>query len=166
MKSDEVLCVKCAEPIKAAAIKCKHCGHEYSKEDMLARVKAKGEAEGHILGGCLVLVAIIFLLAMCGRSNKPEDDAKAAADKEAGFHCLSEWDGSHRQFVDKVKSQLRDPDSFEHDETRVGPNVNGRHSITMRFGARNGFGGMNRSVAIGTYDHETCAPSEPIISGQ
>jgi methylmalonyl-CoA mutase cobalamin-binding subunit len=109
---------------------------------------------------------MLAAVAMCsGGKDSPEDAAKKAANKEAGFHCLSGWDGSHRDFVAKVKSQLRDPGSFEHYETRVGPNRNGRHSITMEFGAKNGFGGMNRDIAMGSYEHETCVPSAPVIVG-
>lgn len=123
---------------------------------------------GETTAGCVVLVLIILAMASClgGGKDSKETAAKKAADKEAGFHCLSGWDGSHREFVDKVKDKLRDPGSFEHYETRVGPNRNGRHSITMEFGAKNGFGGMNRDVAMGSYDHETCVPSDPVIVGQ
>ena len=83
--------------------------------------------------------------------------AEEAKEKAYGFHCLSGWDGSHRGFVDGVKAQLNDPDSFEHDETRtwtVGPD--GRNNVTMLFRAKNGFGGVIRGRAVGSFDNATC----------
>lgn len=73
--------------------------------------------------------------------------AKNEADAEkrrTGFHCLSSWDGSHRELVRALKTTLRDPDSFEHIETRITPvNDEGFHALMMNYRARNGFGGMN-----------------------
>ena len=70
--------------------------------------------------------------------------AEAAAKRQSGFHCLSPWDGSHRELVTALKATLRDPDSFEHIETRITPvNDKGFHVLTMNYRARNGFGGMN-----------------------
>lgn len=82
--------------------------------------------------------------------------AKEKSDRISGFHCLSAWDGSNRSFVRQVKAQLRDPDSFDHDETRISPVKNGQHLVTMRYRARNGFGGMNVATAIGSVDAASC----------
>lgn len=160
VKADEVLCPKCAEPIKAAASKCKHCGHEFSAAEMEQRAKAQAEAQkaGTIGCGVLALFAVLFL-AFCtggGDGSSTTSSADSAEDRSKGFHCLSGWDGSHRGFVDAVKRQLRDPESFEHDETRVTPVVDGQHTILMTFRSRNGFGGMNVGTAIGTYSNATC----------
>ncbi len=153
---DELPCPKCAELIKAAASRCKHCGHEMDTEEVEAR-KKQGVARQSVGAGCAFLVVSTFILALCsGGGDDTEDPARSAEDRQKGFHCLSGWDGSHRGFVEQVKSTLRDPESFEHDETLVTPNVDGRHSIIMSFRARNGFGGMNAETAIGTFDHVTC----------
>lgn len=78
--------------------------------------------------------------------------AEDAAERAAGFHCLSSWDGSHSEVVRLVKGELRDPDSFQHIETRVTPvDGQGLHSFTMEYRARNGFGGMNVGVSTGAY---------------
>lgn len=83
--------------------------------------------------------------------------AEEAENNRKGFHCLSAWDGSHRGFSRIVTNQLRDPDSFEHIETLVGPvNLEGFHSIIMKYRARNGFGGMNIEQAFGTFDNASC----------
>lgn len=59
--------------------------------------------------------------------------------------------------ADLVKSNLRDPESFEHAETRITPVVKGKHTIIMQYRARNGFGGMNAETAMGTIDNATCS---------
>ena len=83
--------------------------------------------------------------------------AEKAEKKRKGFHCLSGWDGSHRGLVSQVKNRLRDPDSFEHVETRITPNKNGRHIVIMTYRARNGFGGMNIEKAYATVSNATCS---------
>lgn len=87
---------------------------------------------------------------------------KAAEDKSAGTHCLSPWDGSNRSLKTIVQNGARNPDSFEHIDTRIRPAVasdkTGRleHPVVMRFRAENGFGGMNVGVAVASVDNETC----------
>lgn len=87
------------------------------------------------------------------------EQAKERADnKRKGFHCLSGWDGSHSGFVEEVKARLRDPDSFEHIETRVTPVApNGKHRIVMTFRSRNGFGGVVPGRAIGSFRSLGCS---------
>lgn len=159
-KAGERACPKCAEPIKLAAIRCKHCGHDLSPDEVEAGRKmqnAKGAA------GCLVVAALILLVGYCTSSgSSPEEtakeDAAAAEDKKKGFHCLSPWDGSSTQLVTLIKAQLRDPDSFEHDETRITPvDADGMHSIAMDYRAKNGFGGVNRGTAFGEIKNADCS---------
>lgn len=89
------------------------------------------------------------------------DSAEAEAREEergAGFHCLSDWDGSHRDFRAKVVEFLRDPDSFDLIETRITPvDADGRHQIFMTYRARNGFGGMDVATAKGLVANADCS---------
>lgn len=99
-------------------------------------------------------------LALAAAAKQAEDaakEARAAEDKRYGFHCLTGWDGSHRPFSNAVKAMMRDPESFEHIKTTVGPvDDKGLNSINMQYRARNGFGGMNVSVAVGVFSNDTC----------
>ncbi|MEN2980891.1 hypothetical protein P7L78_22120 [Tistrella bauzanensis] len=79
------------------------------------------------------------------------------AQMATGLHCLSRLDGAHRQFVEAVKPLLRDPSSFDHHKTQVTSAIGGIHDIQMHFGARNGFGGVARSVAVGSYRQSDCS---------
>jgi hypothetical protein len=83
--------------------------------------------------------------------------AELAENTRKGFHCLSAWDGSHSGTVETVKASLREPDSFEHIETKITPvSADGTHILMMSYRARNGFGGMNVAQAIAEIDNTTC----------
>ena len=85
------------------------------------------------------------------------EQREAEEKRRTGLHCLNAWDGSHREFRNAVRDQMRDPGSFEHIETRVTPmNEDGMHTIFMRYRARNGFGGMNVATAVGRYQNDGC----------
>jgi len=81
---------------------------------------------------------------------------KVAEEKRKGFHCLSGWDGSHRDIVRATKKQLRDPKSFEHIETRVTPVKDFKHTLYMNYRAKNGFGGMAVGTVVATYSNASC----------
>lgn len=81
-------------------------------------------------------------------------------DRSDGFHCLSIWDGSHRELKAYTKERMRAPNSFEHIETRITPiNAAGTHRVVMEFRAQNGFGGMSTGQAIAAVDNVTCVVS-------
>lgn len=74
------------------------------------------------------------------------------------FHCLSSWDGSLRELASEVKENLREPDSFEHMETRVTKvDAEGIQEIIMRYRARNGFGGFSIEAVRGRFRNSDCA---------
>ena len=83
-------------------------------------------------------------------------ELKDAENFRKGFHCLSSWNGSHREAVVRVKSVLNDPDSFEHDETKVTPVENGVHHFLMKYRATNSFGAVVRGAATGTFAQDDC----------
>lgn len=84
--------------------------------------------------------------------------AAEAENHRLGFHCLSSWDGSITAFRDAVRDTMRDPDSFEHIETRITPvNETGHHIVFMDYRARNGFGGMNVGRAAATVRGSDCS---------
>jgi hypothetical protein len=111
------------------------------------------------------MAGVILFVAI--KNSKPDPAIQAAKDakkeaeqaenKRKGIHCL-EWDGSHFEVRKYVKKQMREPDSFEHIETRVVPvNEKGQHTLTMKYRARNGFGGMSVGSALATFNNSDCA---------
>jgi hypothetical protein len=166
MKLNEKKCPDCAETIKKDALVCKHCGRRFDPAEVKAQLKASNK-DGLI--GCAVILGVLLMIGMCSAANKPtksaeelEAEAKLAKVEEetkrkSGFHCLSAWDGSHRGIVESVKKGLREPDSFEHIETVIGPVTDkGIHALSMKYRARNGFGGMNVGTVIASVRNSDC----------
>jgi len=113
----------------------------------------------------LTLVAIMILATGCSSGESAAEKAKkevarqeqAEKDRIAGFHCLSSWNGSHRQTVNYITKNLRDPDSFQHIETKITPVKNGKHNLVMTYRAKNGFGGYANGAVIVEVDNESCS---------
>jgi uncharacterized protein (DUF736 family) len=81
-----------------------------------------------------------------------------ADDNRKGFHCLSGWDGSHRATVNYVKKNLRDPESYQHIETRITPvDKDGNHTLVMQYRAKNGFGGYVPGSVLVTVKNSDCS---------
>lgn len=134
------------------------------------RKKSYGQMAG--VFGAIVLVAI-FAPSKRSEPTAAEKQQTVAADKQrverqardrkAGRHCLSP-DGSSRNFIGRVKQQLREPDSFEHIRTSIEPvQKDGSHLIEMTYRARNGFGGMNVETALGEVRQSDCAARVLVI---
>ena len=91
---------------------------------------------------------------------------RVAAEREAeerrkGFHCLSGWDGSHRGITRYLERNLKDPDSYEHIETRVMPvNDNGLHFLITQYRAKNSFGGYVVDTISAMYRNSDCSVVE------
>jgi hypothetical protein len=157
--------MQCGAAVPADAKFCPTCGAQTDTQQAKSSAKRSKPKPGakEQLQGCAVLfviiVVLVMLLGMCSGNSEKEKAASAAAsaeEKRKGFHCLSGWDGSNRSLVERVKSGLRDPGSFEHAETRITPEKNGKHTVFMKYRARNGFGGMNVGTAVAEVDHNTC----------
>jgi len=149
MKNDEnndtfKPCRKCKVLVAPTAKKCPECG-----ENNPAMTTSQ------ILWAWVIIIGILVLLfkACSGVTDErltPEGRAK-------GFHCLSRLDGSHAKFKAAIKSQMRDPGSFKHIETKIGPKrSDGTHAIAMTYRAANGFGGTVNGRAVGTFRNNGC----------
>jgi len=160
-------CRECGKEVSSKAKTCPHCG---------VGSPAKSGFFGSVVAAGVIFAAFLMFFgsddpepstpeekaarAQAEADARAEREARQAEDRRKGFHCLSNWDGSHRQFVNLVEGQLRNPDSFEHIETRVSPVTGARnHRIEMDFRAENGFGGMVTQTAFGTYLNDGCSPT-------
>lgn len=160
---------------RMALVKCKECGNQVSVKAKACPScgavppKKTSVVTWAVLG---MIVMIVFLSVGDDVSRTPEERAaeakerqaeqarlaaKKVEDKRKGFHCLSSWDGSHSDVKKITEMSMRDPDSFEHIETRITPvSEGGSHRLTMKYRARNGFGGMTVGSATASIDNETC----------
>lgn len=70
--------------------------------------------------------------------------------------CLSTWDGSVFQVIERVKRQMHDPKSFEHVSTTPGFFENSTGSVIMRFRGKNAFGGTVLQTVIADVEPNSC----------
>lgn len=88
------------------------------------------------------------------RLEKEEVKAKEERKEHFESECLSDWDGSCPDLVEKVKGVLNDPKSFQHVETRYIIQENSYY-IEMKFRAKNSYGALILNVSTALVD-ENC----------
>lgn len=109
----------------------------------------------------MVWLAITGTAALMFLSVEPETESERAK-REAetrrwGWHCLAPVTRQHRALKRAVLRHMKDPDSFEHIETRTTEaDENGNHNLTMTYRARNSFGGMTGGQVYAEFDNESC----------
>ena len=90
-------------------------------------------------GGVIFLVVLLWIISSFARVETPEQE-RARKEEE-----INRWFdlGSNRSCEDKLKEQLRDPNSYERDGEFVLSSNNGEIKIiTWEFRSKNGFGGL------------------------
>lgn len=98
-----------------------------------------------------VVAASFVVLSSSGEAPTPKTPAELRQERiELQF---SAWDGSHRNLVERVKSAMNDPDSFEHVDTTY---IDRRDDLflRMKFRGSNTFGGkvLNEVMASADLD--------------
>ncbi|WP_267399023.1 hypothetical protein [Pseudomonas sp. GM_Psu_2] len=116
MEADEKICPFCAETVKAAAVKCKHCGSDLTegaaaKSPLLDPPKKKGS-------GCLWIVIVVALavIAFLGFgmyvNSTPEGKRRAEA-RNAYEYCQQQLDqhigsAGEKRIMQGACNQLKD----------------------------------------------------------
>lgn len=150
-------------------VKCKACGHSVSKK--AEKCPNCGEPMKRKSVGCLGAVAILAVALVIGsiistgggsgskEPAKPKTAAELRADKIQ--NQFSPWDGSHRQLEAVLKKSLKDPDSYEHIETRFKDNGDEGIYVVMKYRAKNSFGGYVVNSVAATYSIDGVLLSGP-----
>lgn len=146
----ELACPYCKQNAPLTADECPHCGHEFSDLELKMRRAVNDRNPAALIGCAALALVIVFGVYYCSTNVSFRGGSSSAK------NCFSAWDGSHRKLVSRTKSNLRDPDSFEHIETRADTPAAGSQTVIMKYRARNGFGGMNVEYATGTINPDTC----------
>ena len=160
-----VPCRKCGNGNNFNAKTCPKCG--------AVTISKKKQSALWLFWSKIILTFIVSILVLVlvivNSKSTPEEQAqqkeeaallvkKNAERRQKGFHCLSNWDGAHGLVKNKIERTLREPDSFEHVETKITPiDAYGNHTLHMTYRAKNGFGGVNVETAIATIKNSNCA---------
>lgn len=82
MAVSEVKCPRCAESVKADAKVCKHCGHEFTTDELAANKKHGSRAKQGAIG-CLATILIFAIGAAIFGGSSGSDNQSAAVDNAA-----------------------------------------------------------------------------------
>ena len=74
--------------------------------------------------------------------------------KDDDSEYFSSWDGSNRELVSYVKQNMKDPDSFEHVETRFRDNGSS-YDIIMKYRGKNSFNATTTEQVTAHFDKIT-----------
>ena len=134
-------CPYCMESIKNWSLKCKHCQADLTTEEAKLKIKGKGTSIKTI--GIAVVVGL-FLVWVVGMSldfeNMPSSTTGVApTPRSFEQDCISSYDWSFKWFNTSFKKQLKDPDSYEHMETKYSTNKEWLHTVIVQYRAKNGF---------------------------
>lgn len=126
-----------------AIVKCHECGADVSTEAKAcpkcgAKVKRPASRTKKLLYS---LVAVVVVAGVVAQQQNPEKRAAEAAARDGQVAQLQ----AGRAAMNALKSSLRDPDSMKLDAVRVSDD---RQIVCIEYRARNGFGGVNRSMAV------------------
>ena len=104
-----------------------------------------------------VFWGIVVLMIVGKFSNTSSAEDSKAPKVIDGSQCMSSYDGSFRKLKEATEERLRDPDSFDHIETRISRGINGTTTAIMKYRARNGFGGYNVSYSSAEFNNIDCS---------
>lgn len=85
-------------------------------------------------------------------STTPKKEEAKAKDDDSKY--FSSWDGSNRELVYFVKQNMKDPDSFEHVETRFNDNGSS-YDILMKYRGKNSFNATVTQAVTAHFDKTT-----------
>ena len=145
--------------VRSGEMTCPRCGASkgpspFDADDDSSKPADKQAAnQGPAVTGCSVVVlAVLVVVLVVAFGGGGDDDGEPEAltpDEKWERDCFSAWNGSHRNFVEAVRQQLKSPSSFEHVRTRFSTGDFPR-TIRMEFDADNAFGASLRGTAVGT----------------
>lgn len=176
-----IRCGECGNPVSNIAPTCPNCGAPVSRA--AKKAARKGNKEIGCFGSIFIIVVVVIIAAKIvgggspatrnpgpgagpgtGSASSAPAKPKTAEEirQEKIERQFSAWDGAHLKLERSVEDSLKDPDSYEHIETRYG--IKGdRLTVVMTFRAKNSFGGYVVQQAKGVYDIEGNTLEQPTL---
>jgi DNA-directed RNA polymerase subunit RPC12/RpoP len=135
-----IQCGECQREVSDSAIICPACGYP---------LKIINEKKPPRKYGCGTLI-LLFVVAAIVKGGYDQASAPPPAPLTRTQQIesqFSSWNGAHRNLEETVKARLKDPDSYEHIETRY-TDRGDYISVYMKYRAKNGFGGYVVETAV------------------
>jgi hypothetical protein len=110
-----------------------------------------------MIRGIFTILIGLFVIGWIFGGDSSTENKQASKEVDPQFKCLSAWDGSHSDFKRYIKKNMRDPESFDHRETKVTPvRADGTQTVIMTYAGKNGFGGMVVEQKMGKIYNRDC----------
>jgi hypothetical protein len=122
---------------------------------------------GPVVPVLVVLFTIFGVINFISNQKTPEQIR--AEEQQRKIVEVNDWYMNTSQFSceDKLKEQLRDPNSYERDKDFTFPTDNGNEKIiTWEFRSKNGFGGFTNGIGMCAVSKENGGTVNPTILGQ
>lgn len=146
-----------------ALVKCKECGSEIStKAESCPKCGAKIKKKGMGCGSLLVIVILAFIVIAMITPSTPTSTSSSAGEAAPSTAPAprevvsnSSWDASVRQVEHYLKSNLKDPDSYDGMEWSSVTKLDaGGFMVRHKYRAKNSFGGYIIENQIFTLDEK------------
>lgn len=108
---------------------------------------AKSNPLATAITACVIIAVIWIGCDQCGNSEPPKELTR----KERIEKLFSDWDGSQPEVVKWIKQHIKDPDSYNHIETKF-IDKNDRVGVITTFTATNSFGGRVTTRCLAQID--------------
>jgi|SRR5690606_9981334 len=116
-----------------------------------------------VISSTIFKTVIIGVVIFCLMDQCFKENAKEAANPENKIERhFSKFDGSYIKFREYIKSNLKNPSSFEHVETRYKDNNDGTVTVWMKYRAKNSFNAVVTEIAKCTLNINTGDFSEVV----
>lgn len=122
-------CPYCLESIKKNAVKCKHCQADLTTDEAKQKFKEVNYVSKKTIVISFLILGFFFWKLADYSDTQPIVSVNS---------CYSSYNGVHNNGENVLKANLKDPNSYEHIETRYEWN----HAI-IKFRAKNWFGGYD-----------------------
>lgn len=134
-------CPQCAEAVKAEAVVCRFCGHQFPAAEIVRQ--RPGAARG-----CLYIVGVLFVLSFIAALISPRPAVRPLPTPSPTTIAAPGRDLGNAAAIAAgaaLKRAARNPDSLVIEDAIA--SEDGKY-LCLNYRAQNGFGGMNRESVI------------------
>ncbi len=164
----DVYCPHCNEELEIIAksgdtVQCAECERPFVVTNQMVSYYKKANPSmagkfvtktAKVVGGIIFIIIAMSFVAIVKVNVLDTNSSPTQTRDEKVKALFSSWDGSNKELVNYVKSNMKDPDSFEHVETRI-RDKKGVVTAQMVYRGKNSFGATMTERVVADIDPAT-----------